>query len=124
MGLNKAKILAATDTKISDPVAVPEWGGEVFVKTLTGTERDQFEESYSQNKMKAFRAKFLVLTLCDKSGERLFADGDVEALGNKSSLVINRLFESAWDFNALSQNAVDSLGKDSPSDQSGDSISA
>lgn len=124
MGLNKAKILAATDTKISDPVAVPEWGGEVFVKTLTGTERDQFEESYSQNKMKAFRAKFLVLTLCDKSGERLFADGDVDALSQKSSLVINRLFESAWDFNALSQNAVDSLGKDSPSAPSDASTSS
>lgn len=124
MGLNKAKILAATDTKISDPVAVPEWGGDVFIKTLTGTERDQFEEAYSQNKMKAFRSRFLVLTLCEKNGERLFSDADVDALSQKSSLVINRLFEVAWDFNAFSQNAVESLGKDSPSGQSGGSTSA
>lgn len=124
MALNKAKILAATDTKVSDPVEVPEWGGQVYIKTLTGTERDQFEESYSQNKMKAFRSRFLVLTLCEKNGERLFSDADVDALSQKSSLVINRLFEVAWDFNAFSQNAVESLGKDSPSAQKDGSTSA
>ena len=103
---------------------MPEWGGDVHCKTLSGTERDQFEEAYSQNKMKAFRARFLVLTLCDESGERLFGDNEVDALGKKSSIVINRLFEKAWDHNAFSNAAVEALGKDSPSDQSGGSTSA
>ena len=40
--LNKAAILAAEDLK-TETVAVPEWGGEVRVRTLTGTERDAFE---------------------------------------------------------------------------------
>jgi serine/threonine protein phosphatase PrpC len=124
MSLSKAKILAANDTKLSDPISVPEWGGDVYCKTLTGTERDHFEDAYSQNKMKSFRARFLVLTLCDDSGERLFADNEVDALGKKSSIIINRLFEKAWEHNAFTAEAVDSLGKDSPSDQSGDSISA
>lgn len=123
MALSKAKILAAKDVKLSDPVSVPEWGGDVYIKTLSGTERDFFEESYSQNKMKAFRARFLVLTLCDDSGERLFADNEVDALSGKSSTVLNRLFEAAWDHNAFTNAAVDALGKDSPSDQSGGSIS-
>lgn len=124
MGLSKAKILAAKDVKLSDPIPVPEWGGEVYVKTLSGTERDAFEESYTEQKMKAFRVRFLILTLADDSGERLFADGDIDLLGCKSSIVINRLFEKAWAHNAFTSEAVEALGKNSPSDQSGGSISA
>lgn len=124
MALSKTAILAAKDVRLSDAIPVPEWGGDVFVKTLSGLERDAFEESYSEQKMKSFRVRFLVLTLCDDSGERLFADGDVESLGKKSSVVINRLFEKAWGHNAFTTEAVESLGKDSPTDQSVGSISA
>jgi hypothetical protein len=117
MAMSKSRIVSATDTKL-DTVNVPEWGGEVCLKTLTGSERDSFEESYSGEKMKNFRCRFLVLTLCDENGERLFADDEVEVVGKKSALVINRLFEKAWQLNAFSDAAVDALGKDSPSDQS------
>ena len=124
MALSKAAILAAKDTKVSDPIPVPEWGGDVCCKTLSGTERDAFEESYSENKMKAFRCRFLVLTLCDDRGERLFDDSEVDALGKKSSVVINRLFEAAWKHNAFTTEAVEALGEGSPDGQSGGSTSA
>jgi hypothetical protein len=102
-------ILAANDVRV-EKMPVPEWGLDVYVRTISGTEREEFEESYSEKKMKAFRVRFLVLTLCDESGERLFADKDVAALGSKSSVVINRLFEKAWGINALSSVAVDDAG--------------
>jgi hypothetical protein len=124
MALSKTAILAAKDTKLSDPVPVPEWGGDVFVKTLTGTERDAFEDAYAENKMKAFRCRFLVLTLCDDKGQRLFEDADVAELGKKSSVVINRIFEAAWKHNAFTNEAVESLGEGSPDGQSGGSTSA
>lgn len=123
MALSKAKILAAKDVKLSDPVPVPEWGGDVYIKTLSGTERDAFEDAYSENRMKQFRVRFLALTLADEAGERLFADADVEALGKKNSVVINRLFDIAWKHNALSNDAVESLGNDSPTAQSEGSTS-
>lgn len=123
MALSKAKILAARDVKLSDPVAVPEWGGDVYIKTLSGTERDAFEEAYSEQKMKAFRVRFLVLTLADESGERLFSDADIPALSDKSSIVINRLFEKAWSHNAFTNEAVESLGNGSPTAPSGSSTS-
>lgn len=123
MALSKSKILAAKDVKLSEAIPVPEWGGEVFIKTLSGTERDAFEDAYSESRMKQFRVRFLVLTLCDDSGERLFADGDIDALGKKNSVVINRLFDTAWKHNALTPEAVETLGNGSPTDQSGGSTS-
>ena len=124
MALSKAAILAAKDTKVSAPIPVPEWGGDVYCKTLSGTERDAFEESYSENKMKAFRCRFLVLTLSDDKGERLFTDGETADLGNKSSVVINRLFDAAWKHNAFTTEAVEALGEGSPEGQSDVSTSA
>lgn len=123
MALSKKAILAAKDTKLKGPVAVPEWGGDVYFRTISGLERDQFEDAYSEQKMKAFRARFLVLTISDENGDRLFADNEVEALGQKSSVVINRLFDEAWQHNAFTQEAVDALGEGSASDQSEGSTS-
>lgn len=123
MALSKAKILAAKDVK-TEQVPVPEWGGEVYIKTLSGTERDAFEDAYSSDKMKNFRVRFLVLTLCDEKGERLFSDSEVDELGKKSASVISKLFEKAWAVNAFRAEDVDSLGKDLATDQSGGSTSA
>jgi hypothetical protein len=123
MALSKAKILAAKDVKLSAAIPVPEWGGDVYIKTLSGTERDAFEDAYSESRMKQFRVRFLVLTLCDDSGERLFGDSDIDELGKKNSVVINRLFDAAWKHNALTNEAVESLGNGSPNDQSGGSTS-
>jgi len=44
MTLNKEQILRADDLK-TEEVDVPEWGGSVRVRVLTGTERDAFESS-------------------------------------------------------------------------------
>lgn len=122
MALNKAAILAANDFKL-EKVPVPEWGDDVYVKTITGLDRDRFEDGYAEQKMKNFRTRFLVLTLCDDKGERLFADSETDELGKKSSLVINRLFDKAWSLNAFTNEAVEELGNDSTVVPSGGSIS-
>lgn len=121
--LSKSAIIAAKDVRI-EKINVPEWGGDVFIKTLSGTDRDAFEDAYSREKMKNFRARFLVMTLCDEKGGRLFDDAEIEEVGKKSSIVLNRLFDKAWSFNAFTAVEVEELGKDSPTDQSGGSTSA
>jgi len=78
--LSANDILKAEDI-VTEDVEVPEWGGSVCIKTLSGTERDAFEEGYSEQKMKNFRARFLVLTLCDEAGERLYEDSEADELG-------------------------------------------
>jgi hypothetical protein len=123
MALDRKSILAADDVR-KEKIAVPEWGGDVFLRVLTGTDRDRFEESYADQKMKAFRIRFLLLALCDEDGERLFSDDEADILGKKSSVVINRLFEAGWKLNAFTQEAVDALGEDSEAAPSGGSTSA
>ena len=123
MALDRKSILAADDVR-KEKVPVPEWGGDVYLRVLSGTDRDRFEESYADQKMKAFRIRFLLMALCDERGERLFADDEGDILGKKSSVVINRLFEAGWRINALSQEAVDALGEGSPTALSDGSTSA
>jgi len=122
MALNKNSILAAEDAKL-EKVHVPEWKGDVYLRVISGTDRDHFEDSYADQKMRAFRIRFLLLTLCDEAGERLFKDDEGDLLGKKSSVVINRLFEEAWKLNAFTQEAVDDLGEDSAAAPSGGSTS-
>jgi hypothetical protein len=116
MILDKATILAAinaaSDIK-TEKVSVPEWKTDVYLKVLSGTERDQFEAGYTDQRMQNFRVRFLVLTLCDQEGERLFDDEQIALLGKRSSLVIARLFEQAWKINMLSQEAADEAGESS-----------
>ena len=122
-GLSASQIIAADDFKI-EAIEVPEWGGTVYVKSLRGTDRDAFEESLSKEKDKPFRSRFLVMTLCDERGALLFKPEQVAALGEKSSLVLNRVFDAAWAINYFTPEKVEELGKDSPSAPSDASTSA
>lgn len=106
--LNKAAILAADDLP-RESVTVPEWGGEVLVRTMTGTERDAFESSLldKDKRLENMRARLVSLTLCDESGERMFSDDEVTALGKKSAIALDRVFAVAQRLNGIGGEAVD-----------------
>jgi len=74
--LSKGSILAADDIKIKF-VDVPEWGGKVGLRVISGTARDKFEACYTEKNMVNFRVKFLAASLCGEDGELLFTDADV-----------------------------------------------
>lgn len=101
MALNKDQILAADDIELRK-VNVPEWGGEVFVRTLTGQGRDRWEAGLEKSKKNGvfldsiqLRASLLVHCLVDENGVPLFEVSDVEELSRKSSKPISRLFDIA-----------------------------
>jgi hypothetical protein len=114
------QLLNANDIKVQ-PLDIPAWGGTYYLRVISGKAREHFEESYSQEKMKNFRLRFLVLTLCDEAGKPILSDADMDALGERSSVEINRVFDAAWKLNAFTQEAVDALGEglqNAPSDDS------
>ena len=113
--LDKKAILASDDLP-REKVTVPPWDGDVFVRTLTGTERDDFEQSCvnqkSKNKdlnLKNIRARLCVLTMCDDKGTRLFDARDIDALGKKSASALDIVFSVAQRLNGLGNQDVEDL---------------
>ena len=112
--LNRNQILEAQDIK-TEIVEVPEWGGEVTVKLLSGTERDQFESSVIDDKGKFkkdnIRAKLVLKCVVDEQGKPLFAPADLEALGAKSSVALDRVFAAAQRINRIGKEDIEELAK-------------
>jgi len=116
--LSRDAILAADDREY-EVVPCPEWGGEVRLRSLTGAERDAYEQSLVQTRGKSremnlrnARAKLVALCAVDENGNRLFSDQDVAALGRKNAKPLDRLFDVARRLSGLSEDDVDRLTED------------
>ena len=124
--LNAETILAAADLP-REMVTVPEWGGMVYVRTMTGGERDAWELSLTDGEKRNLsnvRARLAVLVMVDEFGARLFRDDQADALGEKSAAALDRIFDVAIRLNKLSQQDVEDLEKNSVAGQAGNSSSA
>ena len=128
--LNRESILQADDLP-KELVDVPEWGGSVYVRSLTGAERDRFESSMikqrgknQQMNLDNIRAKLAVLTVCDEEGKRIFSSADIDELSKKSAAALDRIFAVARRLSGLGEDDVKELAEglkddpfaDSPSD--------
>lgn len=107
-------ILNAEDTGI-EKVSVPEWGGEVFIRTMTGAERDTWE-MYATRQLDSkgnvnIRAKLAVLTICDKDGKRLFSDSHHDQLSKKNAKALDRVYSRALKLNKLTDEDIEALEK-------------
>jgi len=124
--LTKEQILAASDIK-TKTVKVPEWGGEVSIKTMSGAERDGFEAAMfgegGKRKATNFRASLVARCLVDESGALMFSEKDVAALGEKSAKALDRVFSVAQKLNGISAEDVAEMEKNSDAAPSGDSTS-
>jgi hypothetical protein len=110
--LCREAILNANDIK-TEEVKVPEWGGVVLVKGLTGLEKDRYDQSVYNVKdgnvnYTNMRAKLVALSICGEDLKPIFATADIEALGQKSAAALNRVFEVAQ---RLSAAEVEELEK-------------
>ena len=123
--LDRNAILQVDDLK-REKVSVPEWGGDVYVRALTGDERDEYEVSMIEMrpgrggrteaipKLQQIRANLVARTVCDELGNRLFKVEDVNELGAKSAAALDRLYEVAQRLSKLSEKDVQELAEDLP----------
>ena len=107
--LTRKDILALDDLPRRE-VHIPEWNDSVFVRALTGAERDKLERLVSSSQTS--RAAIVVLCCVDANGDRLFTDKDVAALGDKNGHALERIVSAALDFNILSDESLTEAGKD------------
>jgi hypothetical protein len=109
------------DFAVSEPIPCPEWDTEdspcvLHVRTISGAERDSFEESVLVKKgkkrevsLKDIRAKLVVLSACDSNGTPVFLPGDERWLTDKSGRALDRLFSAAQKLNGITEEDVEEL---------------
>lgn len=112
--LTAQQILQTPDLKWED-VHVPEWKGTVRLKTLTGSERDQFDAETSGEgegiNLKNFRARLIAACAIDHEANPVFTPPHIEELGKKSGVVLDRLFKVAKRINAIGADAEEKAAK-------------
>ena len=127
--MDKESILKTEDLP-REEVQIPEWRGSVFVRAMSGAERDKFESSVvslrgknTEINLSNIRAKLTVLTVVDEDGKRLFADSDEKAVGGKSACALDRIFKVAQRLSGLTDKDVEELSENLEPAQNGGSTS-
>lgn len=119
--LGKKEILSAADARYED-VDVPEWGGTVRVKAMSGRKKDAFEASVTTvrrngNKvlqlpnLENVRAKLLARCLVDEDGALIFGEDDIAELGSKSSAALDRVVDVAKRLNRMTNGDIQELSE-------------
>ena len=97
-----------------ETVSVPEWGGEVIVQAMTGTERDDFERSIYHDGIKDFdnvRAKLCVRSIVDTEGKKVFTLLDIKELGKKNCKPLDKVFGVAKRLSGVGSQEILALKK-------------
>lgn len=109
-------------------------GDYVFVRQMTGRERDRFEQSLvKENKnveggyeksLDDFRAKLAVCTVSDEDGNLILQPGDFGILSqNMSAAKLEKIINTAQRINKISEDDKENLVKNSEAVQDGNSTS-
>lgn len=113
--LTRDQIFGVNDRELVR-VEVPEWGGHVFVRPLSGPEVIAYQamlpdEDKDWTKSKAALAAMVAV---DEDGNRIFADADAKRLAEEKNFwVVNRIGDAAADLNVLTAKAAKRLEKNS-----------
>ena len=117
--LTKEQILGAEDRKVV-PIECPEWGGRVYVRPLSGEQRDELEERYGNaESVIGIRAWIAASGMCDGKGESLdWSAREVDMLGQKSAASLDRVASRIQEISGISNKDVEELEKNSGTVQS------
>ena len=103
-------ILQVNDTPL-EPIEIREWGCTVYIKALTGTQRNQLLKDI-QKKTGSMYGYAMASSLCDQDGKQLFTIEDIDALNEKNGKVLERLASYIVKLNAIFGEAIDEAKKD------------
>jgi hypothetical protein len=122
----------AADDQVIEPLSVPEWGGKIYVRSISAKERGRivaeaarFRESKGKNVtfMEDFDANFVILAACDDAGSPIFSRDQKAQLLIKNAAVVARIAKRAQELAGMSKEDLEALEKNSETTQSDDSDS-
>lgn len=113
--LGRDDILQADDI-VTEAVDVPEWGGTVLVKGMSGVERDEFDLAIMSKTGKSrevnlenLRARLCASSIVDEDGNLIFTQEDVFALSEKSGAALQRVYDVASRLSGLGEDDIEEL---------------
>ena len=121
------EILSASDLPIRK-VHIPQWSRDVFVRSMSGADRDQWELAWTeyrkrQDSGEGFYAFLVLWTLCDAAGKPLCElppkPAQVKSMQEKSGAAIQRLYTVAAGLNGIGGIELEDAEKNSESAASG-----
>lgn len=130
MGLSREQIAAAVETggPTTTEVFVPELGGTVTVRELTGPLRNDFEVAVAQaatkngaQAMQKVTLDMLAVCVLDDEGNKLLDSNLIRRLWNSKPKVVFRLREEIIGVSAMSDDDAESMAEnfgEAPSDGS------
>lgn len=103
--LSREKLLKAKIELPTEVVDIPEFGGKVKIRGMTGKEQSSFHKSIRAKGDKVdedtFGAKLVVHCLVDDKGERLLTEADWETVYGWPTAIYNRVTAAAMRVNGL-----------------------
>lgn len=128
MALLTRDAILDVDDRAYEEVDCPEWGGTVRLRSITGAQRDAYEQSLIEQRgnnrkmnLRNARAKLIVLCAVDQDGHQMFGEDDVNRLSRKNAKPLDRLFDACRRLCGLSDDDVDKLTEDFGATQDDDS---
>lgn len=130
--LTRAQIVAAQDFRTED-IDVPEWGGVLRVRALSGRERSLLEKMFGLGKDAAarpvavnpsravapeptwtnWRSWLVANSAVDENMKPVFTPTDVDALGDRSAAPLDRIANVVLRISGISKEEQEEMGKDS-----------
>jgi len=115
--LTFAQIIEADDIEMRR-VPVPEWGGAIYMKSMTGQDRDNYiglvqarmvgsGDDRKISDYSGLSSHLLQKCMAKKDGSPLFSPAQVRDLQKKNSGVLNRLQTIAQEMNGLTDEEVE-----------------
>lgn len=124
--LGAAQIFGKKDT-VYKRVPVPEWDGDVRVRSLRGRERAQFEagiarrmvttkdgEKTAPGELTETWREWVVSKACvDGNGQRIFSDTSVAKLAEKSGAALGRIADAVLELSGITKAEREEIRKNS-----------
>jgi hypothetical protein len=110
--MNLRDTILNIDDRSTQLVNVPEWGVDIYIRSLSGTDREQFIERSNGLDSEVDKNSLLLTTIiCDENNKQLFTEADVPALSGKDSGVLDRLVRLALEINGLGSDSLEDAVK-------------
>jgi len=103
-------------------VECPEWGGRVYLRTISGNDRDKLDASFANHdgdpeKLEGYRATVVGLSWCDENAVPTSPDAaTIYELGTKSAVALDRCYDKCVGLSKLGGDAVEETVKNSTSE--------